>query len=173
MDLNILVTTIKTPAVIASLMLLVVTLIILYRIIRNNHRKEGTKISFKEAMELTELPVVTFYNNKQKLNFLLDTGSNDSHIDKGILNTLDYIPLGMSRPVITVGMQPIHAECCDMVISNKNQNFSSRFNITDLHDAFKAIKNESGVQMHGILGSTFFQSYKYVLDFDELIAYLK
>ena len=28
-------------------------------------------------MELTELPVITFYNNDQKINFLL--GSNDSH----------------------------------------------------------------------------------------------
>ena len=39
-------------------------------------QKGGVNMSFKEAMDLVELPVVTFYNGDKKLNFLLDTGSN-------------------------------------------------------------------------------------------------
>ena len=33
------------------------------------------------------------------------------------------------------------------------------------------IKLEYGINLHGILGSTFFQKYRYVLNFDELVAY--
>ena len=48
-------------------------------------KKNNSKISFKEAMDLAELPVVTFYNGDVKLNFLLDTGSNISYINKSIV----------------------------------------------------------------------------------------
>ena len=39
-------------------------------------RKKSSEISFREAMDLAELPVITFYNGDKKINFLLDTGSN-------------------------------------------------------------------------------------------------
>ena len=41
-------------------------------------RKKSSEISFREAMDLAELPVITFYNGDKKINFLLDTGSNIS-----------------------------------------------------------------------------------------------
>lgn len=124
-------------------------------------------------MELTELPVITFYNHEQKINFLLDTGSNDSHITKSALYKLDHKLLNEYKPIVTMGSTHVDTPCCSMVISNKNHEFEGKFLISDLDAAFKTIKRESGVQIHGILGSKFFQEYKYVLDFDELIAYLK
>ena len=45
--------------------------------------------------------------------------------------------------------------------------------ISDLDKPFNNIKKESGVTIHGILGNNFFKKYKYVLDFDKLIAYSK
>ena len=51
-----------------------------------NKRKTG--ISFKESIDLTELPVITMYNGGQKLNFLLDTGSNISHLNSGAVRLL-------------------------------------------------------------------------------------
>ena len=38
-------------------------------------KKKNSEISFREAMDLAELPVITFYNGDRKINFLLDTGS--------------------------------------------------------------------------------------------------
>ena len=42
-----------------------------------------------------------------------------------------------------------------------------------MKEAFGNIKKETGVTIHGILGSDFFTRYKYVLDFDKLIFYKK
>ena len=42
-----------------------------------------------------------------------------------------------------------------------------------MSDAFGHIKKDTGVTVHGIIGSLFFNEFKYVLDFDELIAYSK
>lgn len=173
MILNIITDFLKQPVIILTIILLIVMAIISFKTIRKLNKKDKTKISFKEAMELTELPVITFYNNDQKINFLLDTGSNDSHITKFALNFLEYTILDDRKPITSMGISNLMTTCCNITISNKNHTFEGTFVISDLDEAFNIIKKESGVQIHGILGSKFFQEYKYVLDFDELIAYLK
>ena len=55
----------------------------------------------------------------------------------------------------------------------EKKTFEVQLNINNMSEAFGFIKKESGVQIHGILGSLFFQKYKYILDFDSLKAYIK
>ena len=149
--------------------LLIISINSLYQI----NKKNKSKISFKESMDLTELPVITFINNNVKLNFLLDTGSNNSLINKSILNMLDYKELDGTSNLIGVEGNNIKNSICEMKIEYKDYVFDTTFNIADLDTPFNVIKQEDGVQLHGILGSLFFQKYKYVLDFQSLIAYMK
>lgn len=136
-------------------------------------QKKKEVMSFREAMDLVELPIITFYNNDKKLNFLLDTGSDLSYINKSILPSLEYKKIDESRNIISVGGNSQSLGCCDMTVTYKNKKFIDRFYISDLDEAFGAIKAETGVQIHGILGSKFFAKYKYILDFESLIAYSK
>ena len=136
-------------------------------------QKKRENMSFREAMDLVELPVVTFYNKDAKLNFLLDTGSDLSYINKSILPSLKYKEVNESRSIISVGGNSQTLGCCDMTVTYKNQKFIDRFYISNLDEAFGAIKAETGVQIHGILGSKFFTKYKYILDFETLVAYSK
>lgn len=136
-------------------------------------QKKRENMSFREAMDLVELPVVTFYNKDAKLNFLLDTGSDLSYINKSILPSLEYKEVNESRNIISVGGNSQTLGCCDMAVTYKNQKFIDRFYISDLDEAFGAIKAETGVQIHGILGSKFFTKYRYILDFENLVAYSK
>lgn len=136
-------------------------------------QKKRENMSFREAMDLVELPVVTFYNKDTKLNFLLDTGSDLSYINKSILSSLEYKEVNESRNIISVGGNSQTFGCCDMTVTYRNQKFIDRFYISDLDEAFRAIKAETGVQIHGILGSKFFAKYKYILDFESLVAYSK
>lgn len=149
--------------------LLIISINSLYQI----NKKNKSKISFKESMDLTELPVITFTNNDIKLNFLLDTGSNNSFINKSILNMLDYKELNGASNIIGFEGNKIENSICEMKIGYKDYVFDTTFNIADLDASFNVIKQEDGVQLHGILGSLFFQKYKYVLDFQSLIAYMK
>lgn len=136
-------------------------------------QKKKETMSFREAMDLVELPIITFYNNDKKLNFLLDTGSDLSYINKSILPSLEYKEINESKNIISVGGNTQSLGCCDMTVTYKNKKFIDRFYISDLDEAFGAIKAETGVQIHGILGSKFFAKYKYILDFESLIAYSK
>lgn len=136
-------------------------------------KKNNSKISFKEAMDLVELPVVTFYNGDKKLNFLLDTGSNVSYINSSIISLLDHEKTDKEMNTIGIEGNKVSNQFCKMSVTYKNQVFEEEFSIADLDEAFSVVKQESGVQIHGILGSKFFERYKYVLDFKELIAYIK
>lgn len=153
--------------------LLVLMALIAVNTIKEYRKKSNSKISFKESIDLTELPVVTFNNGEKKLNFLLDTGSNNSHINSSILHLLDHIKINQKIDVIGTEGNKVNNEMCKMTIHYRNQKFEEEFIISDLEDAFNIIKQEDGVQIHGILGNKFFEKYKYILDFKDFIAYMK
>lgn len=135
--------------------------------------RNNSKISFKESMDLTELPVATFNCNRKKLNFLLDTGSNLSYINSSVLPLLDHEIIDEESSVIGFEGNEVNTGSCKITVTYKRKRFEEGFNIADLDAAFKVIKQESGVQLHGILGSRFFEKYKYIIDFKNLIAYMK
>lgn len=159
--------------IIVILLTVILVAVIVNGIESYRRQKKKETMSFREAMDLTELPIITFYNNDKKLNFLLDTGSDLSHINKSLLPSLKYKEIDESRNIISVGGNTQSLGCCDMTVTYKNQKFIDRFYISDLDEAFGVIKAETGVQIHGILGSKFFAKYKYILDFESLIAYSK
>lgn len=158
---------------IVAVVLLVVIIIWLITSLRAYLHKLKYKISFRESMDLTALPVITFTNNGKKLNFLLDTGSNFSYINTSILEGLDYQMSGNQSEMIGVEGNTVTNDTGVMNIYYKDKSFELQFNSNNMDSAFTTVKNTSGVQLHGILGSLFFQRYKYVLDFDSLIAYIK
>lgn len=136
-------------------------------------KKKNSEISFREAMDLAELPVITFYNGDRKINFLLDTGSNISYLNKSIISSLVVESTGEESNIIGIEGNKVNCKICKMIIRRKNQEFEEEFSIADLDKAFRIVKEESGVQIHGILGSRFFEKYKYVLDFKDYIAYVR
>lgn len=158
---------------ITGVVILVLVVAFIANTIDDMRKRNNSKISFKEAMDLVELPVVTFYNGDEKLNFLLDTGSNVSYINSSIIPLLDHEKTDKEMNTIGIEGNKVSNQFCKMFVTYKNQVFEEEFGIADLDEAFSVVKQESGVQIHGILGSKFFERYKYVLDFKELIAYIK
>ena len=130
------------------------------------------KISFRESLDLVDLPIVTFKNNNIKLNFLLDTGSNVSYINKEVLSQLQYETtnridqfMGASGEVQVVNIIKMS------LLYKDKKDYIEYFSIADLSKAFNAIKSENGVTIHGILGNSFFLTYGYILDFEEKSFY--
>ena len=158
---------------VVCVVILVLVIVFITNTIDDIRKRNNSKISFKEAMDLVELPVVTFYNGDTKLNFLLDTGSNVSYINSSIIPLLVHEKTDKEMNTIGIEGNKVSNQFCKMSVTYKNQVFEEEFSIADLDEAFGVVKQESGVQIHGILGSKFFERYKYVLDFKELIAYIK
>lgn len=134
---------------------------------------KSTALSFRSAIELTDLPIVTFYHGRKKLNMLLDTGSSENIISKEHLESVYFTQTGEKRPVFGIDGIITYDEVVNTTISYKGLKFDISVLSTDMKEAFDIIKKEYGVTIHGILGSGFFTRYKYVLDFDKLMFYKK
>lgn len=129
------------------------------------------KISFRESMDLVDLPVITFTVGDRKLNFLLDTGANYCIIDSNILDSIEHKTLEIDGTVYGIGGQEIEIGYVNIALKYKGVNYSDDFQVLDLSSTFGMLKEDKGVTLHGVLGNSFFQKYKYVIDFDELVAY--
>lgn len=137
-----------------------------------DYSRHGDEMSFREAMDLAELPVVTFYQGTEKFNFLLDTGSNHSHISVEAAKRVKGVPMVGSENVQGVGGAMAVDRAVNATIEYKSKSYEVLLLVGEhLSDTFRAIKETTGVQVHGILGSGFLSDNRYVLDFDELIAY--
>lgn len=130
-----------------------------------------SSMSFRETMDLCELPIVTFMNNGKKLNFLLDTGASKSVIHSGALEGLTYRNTNKSGDIYGIDGKRKGASFINMSIGYKGKDYNEEFQSIDMSIPFSNLKADFGVNLHGILSSTFFQKYKYILDFDELVAY--
>ena len=130
-------------------------------------------MSFQNSMDLAELPVVTFHQGDKKINFLLDTGSNNCVIDSNILKSIDHKMLDVETNILGLEGNAQKTGVCTIKMSYKDKEYEYPYVIQDMSAAFDSIKKETGVTVNGMLGSKFFNEFKYVLDFDELIAYSK
>ena len=130
-----------------------------------------SSMSFRETMDLCELPIVTFMNNGKKLNFLLDTGASKSVIHSGALEGLTYKSINKSGDVYGMDGKRKDVSFINMSIEYRGKDYNEEFQSIDMSVPFSNLKADFGVNLHGILSSTFFQKYKYVLNFDELVAY--
>lgn len=152
------------------ILLLVVTIALIADAVEDNKRKN--EISFKEAIDLVGLPIVTFHINDRKLHFVLDTGANKSVLNAKIADKLGAAKRGDSK---MVGLDGTTKDCCytTLDLTYKDSTYQENFQVVDMTATFREIKKMHGVTLHGVLGSSFMEKYKYVLDFKDMIAYSK
>lgn len=139
--------------------------------------RQYTQMSFRETLELTDLPIITFHHIKDgndiKLNFLLDTGANRSIIDNSMISSCDYEPVGSENSLCGLDGVDRVVYNVDIVLNYSGKPYEEVFQVSDMKAVFDKIKEDKGVTIHGILGNTFFNRYRYVIDFDKYVVYSK
>ena len=149
---------------------------LILKMIRDELKKEKTKISFKESLDLVELPVITFMNNNKKLNLLIDSGSDISYLCNRVASELNFISEEEVGLNIITGIKSMDSVCNEVKLnlSFKDNNFVEKFIILpELDHQFDDIKKEKGVKIDGILGNSFLSKYKYIIDYKDLSVYMK
>lgn len=132
-----------------------------------------TKISFKESLDLVDLPIITFKVGNEKLNFMLDSGANLSVINETILPNIEHILTNKIGTIFGMEGNIQKVRYAKLTLQYKNSIYTDEMQVLNMDNSFSNLKKESGVTVHGILGNNFFQKYKYVLDFKELVAFSK
>lgn len=136
--------------------------------------KHTNCISLQESLNLVGLPVITLESEGHKLNFILDTGSNESHVSKEAFEKLCVEKRKTETQVYGAGGVALSVGKVDLEFTYKNATYLTTLIISPALDVtFKAIKDSEGASIHGILGNDFLIKYSYVIDFESLVAYSK
>lgn len=142
-------------------------------LVTNADKNKKSRISFKESLDLTDLPIITLRQGDKRINLLLDTGSTKSVILPSILDTLEYEVTGEVGTIYGMEGNMIETKYINMDLMYNYITYNEKFQVVDMSNAFNSIKQSTGVNIHGILGNSFFEKYGYVIDFKELVAYGK
>lgn len=158
------------------LFIIVINVVLVCLILRHNiinsYKDKG--ISFKESLDLTDLPIITVYQGSKRFNFLIDTGATKSIFDSNQIDSLiTYKDTDDISYVMGIEGNKSIVRNISISFYRNELKFNSIFQAVDMSKAFKNIKQETGVSLQGILGNDFFVKYKYVIDFKEFVAYIK
>ena len=133
-------------------------------------------ISIKKYMP-GDLPVITLTNNGVALNFLIDTGSNISHICPSAAALIEHEHLGTNKNTKIAGLGAVNQGvtiCTAKFKDTLSKEYKIQLSISaELEETSKYIKENTGVEVHGLLGTDFLQNYKYVIDFKSLEVYAR
>lgn len=130
-------------------------------------------MSFQNSIDLADVPIVTLYQGDKKINFILDTGATACIIDSSYLQNLEHEELDTVVNNRGIEGNTIQCKTCSIKVSYKDKHYLLPCLIQDLSKTLGDLKQECGVTVHGIIGTNFFSSFDYVLDFEKYIAYSK
>ena len=128
-------------------------------------------ISFIDSIRLTGFPIISLGNNGLYVNMILDTGSNRTIINTNTLKDLEYECLEADSQVFGLNGQTQNGGYVRLPLYYNNQKYSIDCCSMDMEQTFSKMKQQFGVTIHGIIGTDFFEKYKYVLDFNKMVAY--
>ena len=118
------------------------------------------------------LPIILARDKDKHLCFILDTGSTCSLIDSTVVEYFkdivepvgDYCISGIEGTKHKVDM-------ITLPFTFEGQIYKPKFCVRPLLDAFSGIEEESGIQVHGLLGTDFLLENKCIIDFKECCIY--
>ena len=124
------------------------------------------------GLNQTKLPIIMVEIENKHLCFILDTGSNCRLIDSNVVEYFkdivesigDYCISGIdgTKHKVDVVILPFNFE---------GYTYETKFCVQPLSNVFKDIEEESGIQVHGLLGTDFLIDNKWIIDFKELNIY--
>lgn len=129
-------------------------------------KKEGVLFcSLSYGLDKTKLPIIPVEVEDKYLCFIIDTGSTCSLIDS---NVVEYF-----KDIVTPAGDGIDGTkhkvyVVTLPFSFEGQSYRLKFCVKPLLEAFKDIETESGIQVHGLLGTDFLMKNKWIIDFDKL-----
>jgi len=134
--------------------------------------KDKKLISFQQSLDLTNLPVITAYTeNLGKINLLIDTGASVCCINSKYHDSLSLI--NFNADVSTAGNNVYVNNCTVLSLDIQGKKVVDTFILMDMEYQFNEIKNETGVTIHGIIGTSLMTKYKYIIDFNKSCFYAK
>lgn len=124
---------------------------------------------FQYSLSQTGLPLLIVKAQAKNLCFLLDTGSNINVLDRRVAEFFQLSGGTAKQRQFGIDGELQTTDIVELAFSLEEQEYKANFSVMDLSSAFGKVEEESGIQIHGLLGCSFMEQQKWILDFENLI----
>lgn len=114
------------------------------------------------------LPLLIIKVQAKHLCFLLDTGSNINVLDRRLAEFFRLSESITRQKQFGIDGTLQTSAVVEMTFSLEEREYKADFSVMDLSTAFGKVEEETGIQIHGLLGCSFMEQQKWVLDFENL-----
>lgn len=129
------------------------------------------KICLQQSLVQIGLPLLIVQVQAKNLCFLLDTGSNINVLDRRVAEFFQLSGGTAKQRQFGIDGELQTTDVVELAFSLEEQEYKANFSVMDLSSAFGKVEEESGIQIHGLLGCSFMEQQKWILDFEKLCLY--
>lgn len=125
------------------------------------------------SLEKVGLPLILTSGKLKNLCFMIDTGSTHNILFDFVYNHFkdEFKILDNTQSIMGIEGHYKETLIIEATFNFEGRDYTSTFSVLEANEAIKRIQDETGVQIHGVLGVQFLIKTKWIIDFNKLEIY--
>lgn len=127
------------------------------------------------GLQKATLPLILTSGKLKNLCFLIDTGSTHNSLFDFVYNHFKGEFKLLEETCRTIGIEGQYKEApiIEATFNFEGRDYTSTFSVLDASEAIKQVQDETGIQIHGVLGVQFLIENKWIIDFEKFKVIIK
>ena len=126
------------------------------------------EFSLTFGLRKTGLPLIITSGKLKNLCFLIDTGATHNVLFSYVYEHFKDEFKTLSEKQNIMGIEGHYKETpiIEATFNFEGRDYTSTFSVLDASEAIKQVQDETGIQIHGVLGVQFLIENKWIIDFE-------
>lgn len=120
------------------------------------------------GLQQTGLPLILTSGELKNLCFLIDTGATHNTLFDFVYEHFKNEFKLLEGTYRTMGIEGHYKETpiIEATFNFEGKNYTSTFSVLNASEAVKQVQQETGTQIHGVLGTQFLMENQWIIDFE-------
>ena len=120
------------------------------------------------ALHILVLPLILTSGKTNNFCFLIDTGATHNTLFDFVYEHFKSEFKLLEGTYRTIGIEGHYKETpiIEATFNFEGRDYTSTFSVLDASEAIKQVQDETGIQIHGVLGVQFLIENKWIIDFE-------
>ena len=125
------------------------------------------------GLQKTGLPLILTSGKLKNLCFLIDTGSTHNSLFDFVYNHFkdEFKLLEDTQSIMGIEGHYQEVPMIEATFNFEGKDYTSTFSVLEANEAVRKVQEETGVQIHGVLGVQFLIENKWIIDFNKCNIY--
>lgn len=121
------------------------------------------------GLEKVGLPIIVTSGRLKNICFLIDTGATINSIFNFVYEHFkdEFKLVGDHSRIMGIEGNYKEYPIVEGTLTFDNTDYTAEFSVVDMSDAVAQVQQETGLQLHGVLGTPFLVENKWILDFEQ------